>query len=48
MEFIERETELERIRLEKQYALAKAEEDAFKEILDEESKPVVQIKGKPH
>ena len=44
MEFLERETELERIRLEKQYALAKAEEDAFKEILDEESKPVVQIK----
>ena len=48
MKFLERETELELIRLEKQYALAKAEEDAFKEILDEESKPVVQIKGKPH
>ena len=44
MEFLERETELERIRLEKQCALAKAEEDACKEILDEESKPIVQIK----
>ena len=45
MEFLERETELERIRLEKRYALAKAEEDAFKGILDEETKPVVQIKS---
>ena len=44
IDFLERETELEPIRLEKQYALAKAEEDTFKEILDEESKPVVQIK----
>ena len=44
MEFLERETELERIRLEKRYALAKAEEDAFKGILDEETKPVVKIK----
>ena len=44
MEFLERETELERIRLEKQYALAKAEEDALRGILDDESKPVVQIK----
>ena len=44
MEFLERETEFERIRLEKQYALAKAEEDALRGILDEESKPVVQIK----
>ena len=44
MEFLQRETELERIRLEKQYALAKAEEDVLRGILDEESKPVVQIK----
>ena len=44
IDFLERETELERIRLEKQYALAKAEEDALKEILDEESNPVAQIK----
>ena len=42
MEFLDRETELERIRLEKQYALAKAEEDALKGILDEEIKPVVK------
>ncbi|XP_068716052.1 titin homolog [Montipora foliosa] len=47
MEFLERKTELERFRLEKQYALAKAEEDdALRGILDEESKPVVQIKRK--
>ena len=45
MEFLDRETELERIRLEKQYALAKAEEDALKGILDEEIKPVVKIKS---
>ena len=45
MEFLERETKLERIQLEKQYALAKAEEDALKGILDEETKPVVKIKS---
>ena len=44
MEFIERETELESIQLEKKSALAKPEEDAFKGILDEESKLIVQIK----
>ena len=42
MEFLDRETELERIRLEKQYALVKAEEDALNGILDEEIKPVVK------
>ena len=42
IDFLERESELERIQLEKQYALAKAEEDTL-DILDEESKPVVQI-----
>ena len=36
MEFLERENELKRVQLEKKYALAKAEESAFKEILDEE------------
>lgn len=44
MEYLEKESELERIRLEKQYALAKAEENALKEILDEESKRDDQIK----
>ena len=38
MEFLEKENELRRIQLEKEYALAKAEESAFKEILDEENK----------
>lgn len=36
MEFLEKETELKRLQLEKQYALAKAEENAFKEVLDEQ------------
>lgn len=39
MEFLEKENELRRIQLEKEYALAKAEESAFKEILDEEYNP---------
>ena len=44
MEFLERENELRRIQLEKEYALAKAEESAFKEILDEEYKLNTQMK----
>lgn len=44
MEFLERENELRRIQLEKEYALAKAEESAFKEILDEENKLNTQTK----
>ena len=35
---------LKRIQLEKEYALARAEENAFKNILDEESKPDKQAK----
>ena len=38
MEFLEKENELRHIQLEKEYVLAKAEESAFKEILDEENK----------
>ena len=44
MEYLDKENELKRIQLEKQYALAKAEESAFKELLDEESKVDDQIK----
>ena len=44
MEYLERENELKRIQLEKEYALARAEENAFKNILDEESKPDKQAK----
>ena len=44
MEFLEKENELRRIQLEKEYALAKAEESAFKEILDEENKLNTQTK----
>ena len=44
MEFLEKENELRRIQLEKEYALAKAEESAFKEILDEEYKLNTQTK----
>ena len=44
IEFLEKENELRRIQLEKEYALAKAEESAFKEILDEEYKLNTQVK----
>ena len=44
IEYLERENELKRIQLEKEYALAKAEESTFKEILDEESKLDKQAK----
>ena len=44
MEYLERENELKRIQLEKEYALARAEENTFKNILDEESKPNKQAK----
>ena len=44
IEYLERENELRRIQLEKEYALAKAEESAFKEILDEECKLDKQAK----
>ena len=44
MEFLEKENELRRIQLAKEYALAKAEKSAFKEILDEEYKLNTQIK----
>lgn len=37
MEFLEKENELRRIQLEMEYALTKAEDSAFKEILDEEN-----------
>ena len=37
MEFLENENELRRIELEMEYALTKAEDSAFKEILDEEN-----------
>ena len=38
IEYLEKENELKRIQLEKEYALLKAEESAFKIILDEEIK----------
>ena len=41
---MEKENELRRIQLEKEYALAKAEESAFKEILNEEYKLNTQTK----
>ena len=44
IEYLERENELKRTQLEKEYALAKAEEIAFKEILDEETKLDKQAK----
>ena len=44
MEYLERQNELKRIQLEKEYALAKTEENAFKDILDEESRPDKQGK----
>ena len=44
MEFLEKETELKRLQLEKQYALAKAEENAFKEVLDEQLELNSQVK----
>ncbi|XP_068697473.1 uncharacterized protein [Montipora foliosa] len=37
IEYLERENELKRIQLEKEYALAKAEENAFKKMVDEEN-----------
>ena len=44
MEFLEKETELKRLQLKKQYALAKAEENAFKEVLDEQLELDSQVK----
>ena len=44
IEYLERENELKRTQLEKEYALAKAEESAFKKILDEETKLDKQAK----
>ena len=44
MEYLGKESELERIKLEKQYVLAKAEENTLIDILDEESKRDDQIK----
>ena len=46
MEFLEKETELKRLQLEKQYALANAEENAFKEVLDEQLELNSQVKEK--
>ena len=44
MEFLDKETALKRLQLEKQYALAKAEENAFKEVLDEQLELDSQVK----